>query len=231
MQIQGATALVTGGTRGLGAGFTSALLEGGARRVYVAARHTVPSTDDRVTSIELDVTDADQVAAAAKQLSDVTVVINNAGSYHGGVSVLEAPVEDFRADLEANVFGVLNVSRAFAPVLAANGGGAFVNVHSLLSFMTAGDGYSVSKAAAWGLTNAVRGLTAPDGTEVLGVHVGFMDTDMTRHITGVDKSNPDDIARAALRALEEGQTELFADQFSVMSKQAIGGDPAKLFFG
>jgi NAD(P)-dependent dehydrogenase (short-subunit alcohol dehydrogenase family) len=223
--------LVTGGSSGLGAAFSTALLEYGAARVYASSRHPESSTARQVTALAMDVADAGQVDRVARDLPDVSIVINCAGAYHGGVSVLEAPVADLRADLEVNLFGVLNVCRALAPTLAAHKNSAFLNVHSLLSWMTAGDGYSVSKAAAWGLTNAVRGLVRANGTQVLALHVGFMETPMVQHITGVLKSDPLDVARTALQALQDDETEAFGDRMSWASKEALAGDPAKLFFG
>lgn len=215
MIIQNSVALVTGGNRGLGAAFVRGLHERGALKVYAAARDPESVRQPGVVPVRLDVTDPEQVAAAARELSDVSLLINNAGiSRRAGV--LEPQAGDAaRQQFETNVLGPLQLSQAFAPVLAQNGGGAIVNVLSVLSWLSLPGTatYSASKAAAWAITNALRGELRAQGTQVLGLHVGYVDTDMTR---GIDapKSRPEDVVRATLDALEAGLEEVLADDVS-----------------
>lgn len=226
MQITGSTALVTGANRGLGAAFVQELLDRGAAKVYAAARNPEPSSDPRVVPLRLDVTDPQQVAEAGAQATDVDLVINNAGS-HSGARIADGDLAGIQADLDTNFFGPIVVTRAFAPALAANGGGAVVTVHSVLSWITAGDGYSASKAAAWSATNALRQALAPAGTTVTGVHVGFIDTDMAAHIDA-PKVMPREVAARALDGVEAGAAEVLADDVTRSVKSALSGDPMAL---
>ena len=127
-----------------------------------------------------------------------------------------------RAELETNYFGLLALSQAFAPVLKANGGGAIVNVLSVLSWLNIAGAatYSASKSAAWSLTNGLRGELRAQGTQVVGVHVGFMDTDMTK---GLDtpKADPKDVVRQTLAAIEAGHEEVLADALSRQVHQGL----------
>src|ERR1700710_109095 len=186
MQVEGAVALVTGANRGLGRAFARALVEAGAAKVYAAARGTSTITDPDVVPVALDVTDHAQVAALAEELGDVTIVINNAGIGLGASGLGGDGLDDHRAEFEVNYFGPLAVSRAFAPVLARNGGGALVNMLSALSFVSfpAIANYSATKAAAWSLTNGLRTQLRGQGTLVVGVHAGYIDTDMAASVDG-----------------------------------------------
>lgn len=226
MKIQNSVALVTGANRGLGLAFTQALLAGGARKVYAAARDPASVKQAGVVPVRLDVTNAEQVSATAAELGDVTLVINNAGIIRGSGFLGEKGVEAVRAELETNFFGPVNVSRAFAPILARNGGGAIVNVLSALSWVAfpSSSTYSASKAAAWAFSNGLRNELRGQGTQVLALHVGYMDTDMVRHVTA-PKSKPDDVVKAALEALEAGQSEVLADEVSRRIKQNLSAEP------
>lgn len=226
MKIQNSVALVTGANRGLGLAFTQALLAGGARKVYAAARDPASIKQAGVQPVRLDVTKPEEVAAAARDLGDVTLVVNNAGIIRGAGFLGENSVEAARAEFETNFFGPLILSRAFAPVLARNGGGAIVNVLSALSwvnFPSAGT-YSASKAAAWSFSNGLRHELREQGTQVLALHVGYMDTDMVRHITA-PKSKPEDVVRQTLEALEAGKSEILADEPSRRIKQNLSAEP------
>src|SRR5882762_11115958 len=132
MQIQGAVALVTGANRGLGAEYAQALLDRGAAKVYAAARDISKITDPRLTPLQLDITDEASVKAAAEHAGDVTILINNAG-VAGARSIL-GDEKELRDVMDVNYFGLLKVTRAFAPILAANGGGALANVLSVVSW-------------------------------------------------------------------------------------------------
>lgn len=211
MQIPGAVALVTGANRGLGAAYVQALLDRGAAKVYAGARDVSAITDPRATALHLDVTDGATIAAAVEQAGDVTIVVNNAGV--GAVaSVLDAEAE-LRRLMEVNYFGLLAVSRAFAPVLAANGGGAVVNVLSDLTWRGSSllGGYAATKAAAWSATNSTRLDLAAAGTLVVGVHAGFIDTDMTAAVD-VPKLTPAEVANETLDAVEKGEHEALVGQ-------------------
>ncbi len=230
MQITGSVALVTGANRGLGRAYAEALLARGAVKVYAGVRDVSTVLDPRLIPVRLDITDPADVAAAAALLTDVDIVINNAGVYSDGPLLDATPTAAARRDLETNFFGTLAVSSAFAPVLAANGGGALVNMLSALSFVTLpGTGsYSASKAAAWSLTNALRLELNPQGTLVVGVHAGYIDTDMVAHIDA-PKNTPESIAEQTLDAIEAGRGEVLADEISRTVKSALSGDLRDLY--
>jgi NAD(P)-dependent dehydrogenase (short-subunit alcohol dehydrogenase family) len=154
------------------------------------------------------VTDDASVAAAAKELGDVSIVVNNAG-----VLIPGEGVDSIKAEFEVNFFGIVRTTDAFAPVLKANGGGALVNVLSILSFIgrPAWRGYAASKAAAWSLTKSTREALREQGTNVIAVHAGFIDTDMAAAQTG-SKISPEDVVSQVLQAIENGDEEVLADE-------------------
>ncbi|WP_457282655.1 SDR family oxidoreductase [Polaromonas sp. P5_D5] len=215
MQIKNAVVLVTGANRGIGLAFAHELLARGARKVYAAARDPATITLPGVQALKLDVTKPEDVAAAAALASDVTLVINNAGIAQPG-GFLAADSEDItRRIFETNVYGVLRISKAFAPVLKGNGGGALLNVLSVASWVNGGElaAYSASKSAAWSLTNALRSELAAQKTQVLGLHMAYVDTDLTRGFE-VPKASPEDIVKRALDGLESGADEVLADEIT-----------------
>lgn len=226
MQIQNSVALVTGANRGLGLAFTRELLARGAAKVYAAARDPSSVTLPGVVPVRLDVTKPEDIEALARQARDVTLLINNAGIIRSG-SVLEADaLSAARAELETNYLGPLATSRAFASILGQNGGGAIINVLSVLSWValpTTGT-YSASKAAAWAATNALRSALRGQKTQVVALHAGYIDTDMVR---GVDarKSAPEDVVQRALAALEAGEDEVLADELSQQVKRGLSAQP------
>jgi NAD(P)-dependent dehydrogenase (short-subunit alcohol dehydrogenase family) len=226
MQVEGAVVLVTGANRGLGHELTRALLDAGAAKVYAGARD--PGTiaaQPGVVPLRLDVTDASQVAEAARVASDATIVINNAGVDLGGTILGDDDLERNRREFDVNYFGPLSVARAFAPVLAANGGGALVNVLSVLSFVAVPrhPNYSATKAAAWSLTNTLRTQLRGQGTLVVGVHAGYIDTDMVAAITD-PKIAPEVVATQTVEALAAGREEVLADETSRNAKAALPQD-------
>lgn len=162
MNISGKVALVTGGQRGLGQAIATELLARGAAKVYVTARKPAPTSDERIVPIELDVRDSNAVARLAAEVADVSIVVNNAGIDHFA-DLLTGDLAAIREEFDVNFFGLLEVTRAMAPVLRANGGGAFVNMLTALSWASVGDGYSASKAAAWSVSNGVRALWRKPG--------------------------------------------------------------------
>ncbi|WP_280276278.1 SDR family oxidoreductase [Nocardia wallacei] len=219
--IEGAVALVTGGQRGLGQAFVDELLRRGAAKVYATARTPKPADDPRVESFALDVTDPAAVTAAAALAHDVEIVVNNAGVLHPA-PLLTAEMADVVATFETNVFGPLRVAQAFAPVLAAHGGGALVDIHSVLSWGAGAAAYGASKAAFWSLTNSLRLELAAQGTQVVGVHLGFADTDMVRPLA-VDKIDPSQVAAAVFDGVEAGETEVLVDEVTRLVKAALAG--------
>lgn len=227
MQLQNATVLITGSNRGIGLAFAREALARGARKVYAGARNPASVTLPGVEPIALDVTDPAAVAAAARHASDVTLVINNAGIASFGGFLAEGGEASARAHLETNFFGLLRVSQAFAPALASNGGGALLNVLSIASWINSPmlSVYGASKSAAWALTNALRNDLRAQGTQVLGLHMGFVDTDLTRGIE-MPKSTPEDIVRRAFDALEAGAEEVLGDEFTRQVKSGLSADPA-----
>ncbi|TPG07254.1 SDR family oxidoreductase [Rhodanobacter glycinis] len=232
MKINNSIAFVTGANRGLGLAYAKALLAAGARKVYAGARDpsSVPVLEGLVP-VRLDVNKIDDIAAAAAQCGDVDLLINNAGIIGDEPLLGENGVEALHNVLDTNLYGVLAMSRAFAPVLRANGGGALVNMLSALSWASLpGTGaYSVSKAAAWALTNGLRNELRGQGTQVVGVHAGYIDTDMVK---GVDspKSRPEDIAQAVLAGIEAGDSEVLADDTARHVKAGFSATPS-LYLG
>ncbi|MDP9869784.1 MULTISPECIES: SDR family oxidoreductase [Streptosporangium] len=222
MDLQGCTALVTGANRGLGRAFALALLERGARTVYAGARDPGSVTDRDLVPVELDVTDPASVAAAAQRCGDVTLLINNAGIGLRSGLIAAPSLEAARAEMETNFFGALAMCRAFAPVLGRNGGGAIVNMLSVLSWATlpAVASYAVSKAAAWSMTNGIRLELRGQGTLVVGVHAAFIDTDMAAGIT-LPKTAPAEVAAQALDAVEKGHHEVLADRITRQTKDGL----------
>jgi NAD(P)-dependent dehydrogenase (short-subunit alcohol dehydrogenase family) len=213
MEIQNQIALVTGANRGIGRSLVAELQRRGAAKVYAAARR--PETVDvpGVVPLRLDVTDDASVTEAAAVATDVTLLINNAG-----VSTLAKLVDgaeaDIRLEMETNYFGTLRMARAFAPVLGTNGGGAILNVLSVMAWMAYefANGYAASKAAAWALTNGIRLELAGQGTQVTGLAMAGVDTDMMAWADGIEKTDPAEIARVAVDGIEAGAMEVLADE-------------------
>jgi NAD(P)-dependent dehydrogenase (short-subunit alcohol dehydrogenase family) len=222
MKIEGSVAFVTGSNRGLGAEYVRQLLERGASKVYAAARNPESVKADGVTAVALDVTNAEQIAHAVAQCSDVNLLINNAGVVIGSRITAENSLENAKAEFETNVWGPFNLSKGFAPVLAANGGGAIVNVLSAVSWMTMKEvaTYAMSKSAAWSFTNGLRLELARQGTLVVAVHPAFIDTDMA---AGVDmpKTSPQQVVARTLDGVEAGMPEVLADDTSAFVKKSL----------
>ncbi|CAN7277785.1 SDR family oxidoreductase [Acidovorax sp. LjRoot66] len=223
MNIQNSVVFITGANRGLGLAFAQAALAAGARKVYAAARDPATVTLPGVVPVQLDVTNPAQIAAAVAACPDVTLLVNNSGISRGS-SFLGTPdaMAAARAEFETNFFGPWAVAQAFAPVLQANGGGAVLNVLSVLSWLTIPGvaTYSASKAAAWSLSNGLRNELRAQGTQVTSLHVAYMDTDMTR---GLDapKAAPLDVAHLALQGVEAGLAEVLADDTTRHVKQSL----------
>ncbi len=226
MNLKNAVVLITGANRGLGLAFARIALARGARKVYAAARDPSTITLPGVEAIKLDVSKPSDVAAAAAHAADVTLVINNAGIADMGGFLDADAIESAQRHLDVNLFGSLRVAQAFAPVLAANGGGALLNVLSIASWINGQPLglYAMSKSAAWAMTNGLRHDLRAQGTQVLGLHMGFVDTDLTK---GIDapKSTPDAIVNQAFDGLEAGAQEVLADERTRQVKQGLSANP------
>jgi NAD(P)-dependent dehydrogenase (short-subunit alcohol dehydrogenase family) len=229
MNIQDSTVLVTGANRGIGKAFADALLDRGARKVYAAVRDVTTVTDPRLVPIQLDVADPDRVAAVARELDDVQLVVNNAGVLHVAVP-LSASLDTARVELETNYLSLVSMTQAFAPVLERNGGGAFINMLSVFSWVATPllTTYSASKAAAWSFTNAARIVLKRQGTQVVGVYAGPVDTNMTAAID-LEKIPPTTVATSALDALEADEPEAVVDDYSRSIKAGLKDDQDALY--
>jgi len=232
MKVTGSIALVTGTNRGIGRAFVDALIAGGAKKIYATARkpeslrELAAAHKGRIDLFALDTTDAASIAAAAARCKDLTLLINNAGK-NFNTGLLAAPdMTNARAEMETNYFGTLAMCRAFAPVLKANGGGAIINMLSITARANIPlmGSLCASKAALLSLTQGVRAELAKQGTLVIGVMPGAVDTDMTRDFPGA-KMPPMEVAKAALAALDEGVEEIYPGDMAAGLSQGLAADP------
>jgi NAD(P)-dependent dehydrogenase (short-subunit alcohol dehydrogenase family) len=227
MKITDATALVTGANRGIGRHLAAQLQERGAK-VYAAARR--PETIDLpgVETIALDITDPEAVTAAAEAAGDVDLLINNAAV--ATTATLLGDLDLVHAEMDTNLWGTLSMVRAFAPVLAANGGGAVVNIASGTSWMAMPDStaYAVTKAAVWNMSNGLRHELAGQGTSVVSVHLSATDTEMSRGAV-LDKNDPADVARATLDGIEGDKWEVVVDEQTALVKEWLAKDPKDFY--
>ena len=227
MKLENAVVFVTGANRGLGLAFAREALARGARKVYAGARDPSTVTLAGTLPVQLDVTREDDIAAAAKNCRDVTLLINNAGIAMTGGFLANDSVASARRHFETNFFGPLLMSRAFAPILAAQGGGAILNVLSIASWINREllGTYGASKSAAWGLTNGLRNELREQKTQVLALHVGFFDTDLTKGFD-VPKTAPEVVVTRTFDALEAGASEVLADERTRLVHAGLSSDPA-----
>src|SRR3984957_8590926 len=225
MRIAGSVALVTGANRGLGQVYARELVSRGAAKVYGAARDAGTVGEPGVMPVRLDITDPAQVAGVAGEGPDVDLLVNNAGVMQASTFIGAPDLDAARLEMETNYFGTLSMCRAFAPLLAANGGGAIVNMLSVTSFYTnpLDASYGASKAAAWSLTNGVRIELAHQGTLVVAVHASFIDTDMAAG-TSEPKISPESVAQQTFDAVEAGDIEVLADERTRFVKASLSRD-------
>jgi NAD(P)-dependent dehydrogenase (short-subunit alcohol dehydrogenase family) len=230
MRVRGSTALVTGANRGLGRAFAQELVGRGAAKVYAAVRRPETVVDGGVTPVGLDINDPERVAEVATQFPDVTLLVNNAGVMKASSFIGTPSLAPARQEMETNYFGTLGMCRAFTPVLAANGGGAIVNMLSVSSFVTnpLDASYGASKAAAWSMTNGIRIELSRQGTLVVAVHASFIDTDMASGIEA-PKVSPEAVARQAFDAVEAGTVEVLADDRSRFVKDSLSHDQELIY--
>jgi NAD(P)-dependent dehydrogenase (short-subunit alcohol dehydrogenase family) len=231
-QVNAGTALVTGANRGIGRAIVEALLARDVQKVYATARDVETladlAVDPRVVAVRLDITDTDEITAAVATAGDITLLVNNGGSLEFA-DLLGGDLAAIDADLKTNYFGTLAVTRAFVPVLRDNGGGAIVNMLSLVALgaVRGMGGYSVSKAAAASMTQAVRAQVADMGITVHGVFPGAVDTDMIRAFE-IPKTSPAEVAHAILDGVEAGDEDIFPDPMARDGHQAWRDDPKAL---
>jgi NAD(P)-dependent dehydrogenase (short-subunit alcohol dehydrogenase family) len=230
VRIDGSVALVTGTDRGLGRVFARELISRGAAKVYGAARNPAAVTEPGVLPIALDITDPERVASVAHECADVTLLVNNAGVMKASPFIGAPSLDAARLEMEVNYFGTLSMCQAFAPVLASGGGGAIVNMLSVTRFFTSplDPSYSASKAAELSLTNGIRMELSRQGTLVVAVHAGFIDTDMA---AGIDapKITPESVAQQTFDAVEAGEIEVLADERSRSIKASLSRDQELIY--
>jgi NAD(P)-dependent dehydrogenase (short-subunit alcohol dehydrogenase family) len=228
MDLSTSTVLVTGANRGFGRALAAELLSRGAT-VYAGARNPDQVDLPGAKPIAIDVTDPASVAAAVQATGDVTVLINNAGSATGS-DLLAGDLDDIRLEMDTHYFGTLAVVRGFVPQIAANGGGAILNILSGLSWISFPEigAYCAAKSAEWSLSNALRVQLADQGIRVAGLHVGYMDTDMAQTVTSA-KSDPADIARIAVDGIAADAYEILADDASRQAQAALGAGVTALY--
>ncbi len=235
MDIKNTVALVTGTNRGVGRAIVQALVAAGASKVYAAARNVdgvkdlVASSGGKVEAIALDITNDAQVAAAVAHCGDVKLVINNAGANHASGCIAADSLKAARAEMETNYFGTLAMCRAFAPVLKSHGGGALVNVISIVAKATipAYGSYSASKAANLRMTESVRAELAAQHTFVQSVMTGAVDTDMAKGYDG-PKNSPAEVAQAILAGLASGEEDIYVGDMTGWINGALASDPKAL---
>lgn len=218
--LGGRIVFITGANGGLGEQFVLQALERGAEKVYAAARTPRDWPDARIRPLALDITNADAVARAVAVAPDVDFVINNAAIAPAG-ETLFGPEEEARRIFETNFFGTLRVANAFAPVLAANGGGTLLNILSSAVWVSMPTIYAASKAAAWSATNGLRFALESQGTQVVGLHVGMIDTPMSTHFD-VPKISPASVVTQAYDGIVAGDIEVLADDQTHDLKSRLG---------
>jgi NAD(P)-dependent dehydrogenase (short-subunit alcohol dehydrogenase family) len=231
MNISGSVVFVTGASRGLGLAFAKIALAKGASKVYAGVRNPANFNVPGLIPVQLDVTDEASIKAAAAQCSDTTLLVNNAGI----ATLMNSPLDPNMIELsqhlmETNYYGVIRTTQAFAPILAANGGGAVINVLSDVTWLSIPmlAAYAASKSAAWSFTNALRLQVRPDNTQVVALHVGFIDTDLTKDFD-LPKSSPEAVVNAAFATLEAGGEEALADEGTRYIKSTLSSADAIYF--
>lgn len=219
--LNGAVVLVTGANGGIGTHFVREALARGAAKVYATARSPRQWDDERVIPLALDVTDPASILAAVEAAPDVTVLINNAGAAASTMGILTHTEEEIRSNVETNFLGPLFLARAYAPLLSAKGGEtAIIDIHSALAWYATAGIYSATKAALWSASNSLRLELQPARVQVVGVHVGWVDTPMAAGATG-PKLDPAVLVSKVLDATEAGEWEVLADDISVQVKAGL----------
>jgi len=226
MDIRGKVALVTGANRGLGRAFAEALLEAGAAKIYAGARDPTKVIDPRVTPIRLDVTSPGDIAVATATCTDIEILINNAGAMLSTPVVAEDSEGVLRREMEVNVFGMLAMSKAFAPILARNGGGVLVNMLSVVSWYVYpfNSTYCATKHAALAVTDGLRIQLRAQGSLVIGVYAGLIDTEMGATLSSGPKTSPRQVAEKTMQGIHSGIEHVIADDSAASLWQATRRD-------
>lgn len=228
--IKGSKVLITGANRGLGKAYAEAFVAAGAAEVFGGARNPDSISVPGVTPVALDITDAADIAHAVEQCGDINILVNNAGLMHTSPAVAAVSESAAREEMEVNYFGTLAMSRAFAPILANHGGGTLVNMVSVAAWYANpfSASYSASKSAQWSLTNSLRTELRSQGTHVVGVYAGFIETDMAADHVG-PKIAPSELARLTLEAIESNQAEVLADEKTKTMKASLPTDIESIY--
>lgn len=226
--LTGAVVLVTGANGGIGSAFVAEALARGASKIYATARTPRTWDDPRIVPLTLDITDPASVADAVEAAPDVTVVINNAGMLPPTASLLDISADDLSATMETNFIAPVLLAKAFAPVLTGHPASVLIDMHSVASWYAFGGAYSASKAALWSATNSLRLELAPRGTQVVGVHVGYVDTAMAAHAEGA-KLAPADLVTQVFDTVEAGGHEVIADELTASVKAALSAPVTALY--
>lgn len=231
MNIAGSIVFVTGASRGLGLAFAKVALAQGAAKVYAGMRDPGGFDVPGLIPVKIDVTNDASVAAAAEQCQDITVLVNNAGIGTIQDAVLASNmIELSRHLMDTNTFGIVRTAQVFAPILASNGGGAIINVLSDVTWLSLPmlAAYAASKSAAWSVTNALRLELKPQKTQVVAVHVGFVDTDLTKGFD-VPKADPHVVAQVVFDELNKGSLEVLVDEGTQFIKSTLSQADAVYF--
>ena len=230
--ILGKNILVTGANRGIGKAIVEVFLDNGAAKAYAAVRNPESAAElvekygDKVVPVKLDLSEPESITAAAKAATDVDVVINNGGILKESSVIGDNTFETFKAELEVNVYGLIRVAKAFAPVLKANGGGVLAQLNSVASLKSFPGiaTYSASKAASYSFTQALKAELEEQGTTVLSVHPGPIATDMAKDAGIEDIAEPPElVAEEMLAALKAGELHCFPDKMAKQFLEAYQG--------
>jgi len=231
VNVSGSVVFVTGANRGLGLAFAKAALPQGAQKVYAGVRNPEGFDVPGLIPVRIDVTDDESVRAAARKCPDTTLLINNAGI----AALMEGALDNNMVELskhlmETNLYGMVRTSQAFTPLLSSNGGGAVINVLSDVTWLSIPmlAAYAASKSAAWSFTNALRIQLRQNHVQVLALHVGFLDTDLTKDFD-VPKSSPEAVVKLVYAGLESGKEEVLADEGTRFIKSTLS-NPDAIYF-
>ncbi|MBR0894910.1 SDR family NAD(P)-dependent oxidoreductase [Bradyrhizobium tropiciagri] len=226
MDVKNATVFITGASRGLGLAFAREARRRGATKVYAGMRNAARFEQAGIVPVRIDVTDTASIAAAAALAADTTLLINNAGiaALIDGPLSVDVATQSARM-FDTNYYGVVRVTQAFERILLAKPNAAIINVLSDIVWLPRPylTPYAASKAAAWSFTNQLRFQLREPGIQVLGLHVGFIDTDLTNGID-VPKASPEDVVRQTYDALAAGKSEVMADQGTALLKSTLAAE-------
>lgn len=223
MKITDAVVFVTGANRGLGLVLAQEAVKRGAKKVYAGMRSTVGFDQDGIIPVQIDVTDTESIQKAVAECADVNLLINNAGIARLNQSPVDAEITaTTRKVLETNLYGVIDSTQHFSPVLQQNAESYIVNILSDVSWepSTFLASYAISKAAAWSYTNSTRQALSQSNVHVMGVHVGFIDTDLTQTLD-IPKISPKAVAEQVFDGIEQNAFEVLVGESTQKLKQDL----------